>query len=240
MNASEWSECEPIEGEPALKFRCVIEIVGIIRTYIRYARDTQTHYATPWVRYTSHFAHTFQLFVTDWCIAGYVLSVGVAVQGENHLQFWTLQGQSPTPQSIHDSCITPDATLRDVQTHHLPMPYAHMRILRACFTFGKIAHGISCRKICENESAAVDLSRRCCQIKLQTLFICMFFDCKYWVQRFYIPCGCWNTISNIYGKSVWSCQMFALVVSIKLSLQLSFAKAVCLIDWLRCACVSII
>lgn len=109
-------------GEPALKFEGVIGSSGIIRTYRRYARTPETHYATPWVRYTSHFAHTFQLFATDWCRAGYVDSVRVAVQGTSNVASKMNLGRTipypPLGQTAKPSAMTPHCTTSHRITAH--------------------------------------------------------------------------------------------------------------------------
>lgn len=96
-----------------MKFEGVIWICGIIRTYRRYAHTPETHYATPWVRYTSHLAHTFQLFVTDWCRAGYVVSGEVAVQHESYTELSSTRtipippyGLTRTPSAMTPHCTT--------------------------------------------------------------------------------------------------------------------------------------
>ncbi len=93
--------------------------MGIIRTYTRHACTPETHCTPPWVRYTSRFAHTFELFVTAWCVAGYVVSGEVAVQSGCCTDVHT-QGTIPHPSTLQ----TRNPSL---MTSHYPSPNPYAR-----------------------------------------------------------------------------------------------------------------
>lgn len=95
--------------------------MGIIRTYTRHERTPETHCTPPWVRHVSRFAHTFELFVTAWCIAGYVVSGEVAVQVGCCIDVPST-GTIPTPYSLqtrNPSLMTSHCNVSHRITHHV-------------------------------------------------------------------------------------------------------------------------